>query len=62
MRLNSCSWRKRFGDPQYDVTDYAALKANIKGCLDGIKASAVPLAKAVADVVIVQKSVAAAGK
>ena len=25
------------GDPQYDVADYAALKANIKGCLDGIK-------------------------
>jgi hypothetical protein len=48
------------GDPQYDVADYAALKANIKGCLDGIKATAAPLAKAVANIVVVQKSVASA--
>ncbi len=39
------------GDPRYDIADYAALKSNIKGCLDGIKASTVPLAKAIADVV-----------
>jgi hypothetical protein len=44
------------GDPQYDVADYATLKSNIKLCLDGIKASAAPLAKAVADVVVVRKS------
>lgn len=48
------------GDPQYDIADYAALKANVKGCLDGIKASAVPLSKAVAAVVATQKSVVAA--
>jgi len=48
------------GDPQYDIADYGALKANIKGCLDGIKASAAPLANAVAGVVAMQKSVAAA--
>jgi hypothetical protein len=48
------------GDPQYDIADYAALKTNIKGCLDGIKASADPLAKALAGVVVAPKSVVAA--
>lgn len=48
------------GDPQYDIADYAALKANIKACLVGIKASAVPLANAVASVVVPQKSAVAA--
>jgi hypothetical protein len=47
------------GDPQYDIANYAALKANIKGCLHGIKASATPLATAVAGVVVVQKSAVA---
>ncbi len=48
------------GDSQYDIADYAALKANVKGCLEGIKASAPTLAKAVASVVAAQKSVMAA--
>ena len=48
------------GDPQYDIADYATLKSNIKGCLDGIRASASPLAKAIAGVVVAQKSVVAA--
>lgn len=39
------------GDPQYDVADYGALKSNINLCLNGIKASAAPLARAVAQVV-----------
>jgi len=47
------------GDPKYDMADYRALKANIKGCLEGIKASADPLAQAVAGVVA-QKSLLAA--
>ena len=47
------------GDAKYDIADYGALKANIKGCLDGIKASADPLAQAVAGVVA-QKSQTAA--
>jgi len=47
------------GDPQYDIPNYEALKANIKGCLDGIKASATPLAAAVAGVVAQQKVAAA---
>ncbi len=47
------------GDPQYDIADYAALKSNIKGCLNGIKATARPLAKAIADA-IAQKQVVAA--
>ena len=46
------------GDPQYDLADYAALKANTKGCLDGIKASIDPLAAAVANVVVAPKTVA----
>jgi hypothetical protein len=48
------------GDPQFDAANYNALKANIKACLDGIKASATPLATAVAGVAAVQKSVVAA--
>jgi hypothetical protein len=48
------------GDSQYDLANYGALKANIKGCLDGIKASAMPLATAVAGVAVAQKSVVAA--
>jgi hypothetical protein len=43
------------GDPQYDIADYATLKTNIKACLTGIKGTAAPLAKAVADVVGAQK-------
>jgi hypothetical protein len=48
------------GDAQYDIADYHALKANIKGCLDGIKASATPLAAAVAEVVAAKRNVTAA--
>jgi hypothetical protein len=48
------------GDPQYDIADYAALKANIKGCLDGIKASAPSLANAIAGVVVARKDQVAA--
>jgi hypothetical protein len=48
------------GDAQYDIANYGALKANIKGCLDGIKASATPLAAAVAGVVAAQRNVTAA--
>lgn len=48
------------GDPQYDIANYAALKANIKDCLNGIKASAIPLATAVASVAVAPKTVAAA--
>jgi len=48
------------GDPKYDIADYAALKANIKACLIGIQASAVPLANAVAGVLVTPKSVVAA--
>ena len=48
------------GDAQYDIADYAALKANIKGCVVGIQASAIPLANAIAAVVAAPKSVVAA--
>ena len=48
------------GDPQFDIANYAALKASIKSCLDGIKASATPLAEAVAGVAVVHKGVVAA--
>ena len=48
------------GDPAHDVADYATLKTNIKACLDGIKASADPLALAVAGVVAAPKAVVAA--
>jgi len=48
------------GDPHYDIADYSALKANVKVCLEGIKASAVPLGQAVASVVAAQKSTVAA--
>lgn len=46
------------GDPKYNIADYAALKANVKGCIEGIKATTTPLAGAVGAVVAQQKQVA----
>ena len=48
------------GDPRYDIADYAALKANIKGCLQGIKASVPALANAIISAFAAQKSQVAA--
>ena len=38
------------GDPQFDIPDYKALKANIGECLKGIKSGVTPLAQALAAV------------
>jgi len=43
------------GDPQFDIADYDALKANIGGCLAGIKSSVTPLAQAFAAIIVQPK-------
>ena len=43
------------GDPQFDIADYDALKANIGQCLAGIKSSVTPLAQAFAAVAVQPK-------